>query len=306
VLESFSVSTVAALRKTISPLMQWRDCHGDEPALRFDLLIANLSKSQLLGSADAESLRDQIVDQVSNLPINLKQVQEKLPFIQKAKQTAFYKTATIGELENLRQELRGIMRYRKSGGTDRAKPIFINVAEDASDFESDIHHVKLAGMDFAAYRNRVQSVLDSLFDQSTALQKIRSGQPVADEDLKELISDVLLQDPDLRLEDLLEHYPNKSKNLALAIRRIVGMDAEKVDEQFKSFVQQYPALNANQIRFLELLKTHISTYGAIELDKLWDSPFTSLHSDGIDGVFSDSAQVDALLDLISNLNESAA
>ena len=161
-------------------------------------------------------------------------------------------------------------------------------------------------MDFAAYRNRVQSVLDSLFDQSSALQKIRSGQPVVEADLDELISDVLLQDPDLRLEDLLKHYPNKSQSLALAIRRIVGMDAARVNEQFKSFVQQYPTLNANQIRFLELLKSHISTYGAIELDKLWDSPFTSLHSDGVDGVFSDSAQVDALLDLISNLNETAA
>ncbi|MFN9512545.1 MAG: DEAD/DEAH box helicase family protein [Akkermansiaceae bacterium] len=306
VLESFEPTTVANLRRIISPLMQWRDCNGHESALRFDLLLAKLITSRLLGSADAESIRDQIIDQVSDLPINLKTVQEKLPFIQKAKQTAFYKSATSEELETLRHEIRGIMRYRKNRGTERPKPLFINVAEDPSEIRSDVHQVKLAGMDFAAYRNRVQSVLDSLFDQSSALQKIRSGQPVVEADLDELISDVLLQDPDLRLEDLLKHYPNKSQSLALAIRRIVGMDAARVNEQFKSFVQQYPTLNANQIRFLELLKSHISTYGAIELDKLWDSPFTSLHSDGVDGVFSDSAQVDALLDLISNLNETAA
>jgi type I restriction enzyme R subunit len=161
-------------------------------------------------------------------------------------------------------------------------------------------------MDLAAYRSRVQSVLEGLFEQSPALRKIRAGEPVAEADLDALVSDVLLQDPDLRLQDLLEHYPNKSHSLALAIRRIVGMDAVKVDEHLKSFVQQYPSLTANQIRFLELLKSHISTYGAIELDRLWETPFTALHAEGIDGVFTDSAQIDSLLELLENINNTAA
>ena len=306
VLDGFAAPTVATLRSTIAPLMQWRECHGKEAALRFDLLITRLISARLSGSADAEGLRDQVIDQVSDLPINLKPVQEKLPFIQKAKQTAFYKTATIDDLETLRQELRGVMRYRKSSSTERAKPLFLNVAEDESEYHVEAHKVKLVGMDLAAYRTRVQSVLEGLFEKSAVLKKIRAGEPVAEADLEELISDVLLQDPDLRLEDLLEHYPNKSQSLALAIRRIVGMDAAKVDERLRSFVQQYPGLNANQIRFLELLKAHISTYGAIELEKLWETPFTTLHTEGIDGVFTDSAQVDALLDLLQNLNDSAA
>ncbi|MDB4483023.1 hypothetical protein N9050_08755 [Akkermansiaceae bacterium] len=115
----------------------------------------------------------------------------------------------------------------------------------------------------------------------------------------------MLQDPDLHLEDLLVHYPNKSKSLALAIRRIVGMDAVKVDEHLKGFVQQYPTLNANQIRFLEMLKAQISTYGAIELERLWEPPFTHIHNEGIDGIFTDSTQVDSLLELLTSLNESA-
>jgi type I restriction enzyme R subunit len=87
---------------------------------------------------------------------------------------------------------------------------------------------------------------------------------------------------------------------------MIGLDAAKVDEHLKAFVQQYPTLNANQIRFLELLKSHLSIYGAIELEKLWENPFTSLHSDGIDGVFTDSEQVDSLLELLTELNETSA
>ena len=198
------------------------------------------------------------------------------------------------------------MRYRKTKTSEAEKPLYLDVAEDAAEYRTEHHKVKLSGMDLVAYRNRVQSILEKLFDQSEALKKIRSGEPVAEADLEELIADVLLQDPDLKLEDLLEHYPNKSHSLALAIRRIVGMDAAKVDQHLKSFVQQYPGLNANQIRFLELLKSHIATYGAIELEKLWEAPFTSLHAEGIDGVFTDSAQVDSLLELLNNLNDSAA
>ncbi len=306
VLDHFTAPTVATLRGTLSPLMQWRDVRGKEPALRFDLLITRLISSRLSGSANTESIRDEIIDQVSSLPINLKPVQEKLPFIQKAKQTAFYQTASVTDLESIRQELRGIMRYRKTSTTERPKPVYLNVAEDETEYKVTPHPVKLAGMDLAAYRSRVETVLNALFEQSAALKKIRSGEPVAEADLEELVSDVLLQDPDLHLEDLLEHYPNKSKSLALAIRCIVGMDAIKVDQHLKTFVQQYPALNSNQIRFLELLKSHISIYGAIELEKLWENPFTTLHTEGIDGVFTDSAQIDALLDLLTNLNESAA
>jgi type I restriction enzyme R subunit len=84
------------------------------------------------------------------------------------------------------------------------------------------------------------------------------------------------------------------------------MDAERVDEHFKTFVRKYPTLNANQIRFLEMLKGYVARYGVIELEQLWDSPFTSLHTLGVDGVFTQSEQVDDLLDLLKELNEPAA
>ena len=306
VLEAFAAATRASLKTVIAPLMMWRDVHGKEPALKFDLLIARLSIATLAKSSDAADLRDQVIDHVSRLPINLQPVLEKLPAIQKAKQKATYVGATITDLDSLRSELRGIMRYQVNVTGDPAQPRYLDVAEDATEYRFIPHHVKLAGLDLAAYRNRVESVLRDLFDQSTALKNIRAGLPVAEADLDQLVQDVLLQDPDLHLDELLNHYPNKSQSLALAIHRVIGLDAEKVADHFKAFVQQYPALNSNQIRFLELLKSHIATYGAIELDRLWEAPFTTLHAEGIDGIFPDSAQVDSLLDLLNNLNLTAA
>lgn len=306
VIESFEAHTIATLKRELAPLMQWRDIRGKEVALQFDLLVAKLEFPKLERSSAADDLQDTLIDQVSQLPINLKQVAEKLPFIEKAKDTNFLTSAKTPDLEIIRTELRGIMKHRKKDKNDPVKPLILDVSDDSSEHVSEEHKVRLQGLDLAAYRNRVESILGSLFESNPALHKIKAGQRISKDELEELVHDVLVQDPELNLEDLLVHYPNKSKSLALAIRQIIGMDAEAVDAHFKNFVQQYPKLNANQIRFLELLKGHISRYGAIELDQLWESPFTSIDSQGIDGVFTQDDQVDALLELLKDLNSTAA
>jgi len=306
VIDAFEPHTVATLRREIAPLMQWRDARGKEAAYRFDLLIAKLQAAKLTGAATADDLRDQLIDEVSGLPINLKQVAEKNDAIQRAKDASFHAGAGTDDLEQLRTELRGIMRYRKKETVNPVEPLVLSVREDPGEVQYRTHKVKLEGLDLVAYRDRVESVLRKLFEESEALQKIRAGQPVPPEAIETLVDNVLLQDPDLHLEELLVHYPNKSKSLKLAIRQVIGLDSERVDEHFKAFVQKFPTLNANQIRFLDLLKSYLSRYGIIELEKLWEAPFTNIDSAGIDGVFTDEEQVDALLEILKDFNEPAA
>jgi type I restriction enzyme R subunit len=182
----------------------------------------------------------------------------------------------------------------------------LDVKEEDHEVQSSEHQVRLEGLNLVHYRQRVEGVLVALMEQSAALKKIRERKPVTREDLEDLINDVLLHDPDLHLEELIVHFPNKAKRLDLAIRRIVGLEAAQVDEHFRAFVRKYPELNANQIRFLELLKSYVGRYGAIEVEKLWDAPFTSVHTGGVDGVFTQSEQVDDLLALLEELNREVA
>jgi len=300
VLPAFQPATVATLRRQIAPLQQWRDLRGAEAAHQFDLLISKLQQAKIAGSATKSDFSDRLTQQVSELPINLSQVAEKIAFIQKAKSTSWVEAATPAELETIRTELRGLMRFRAKKTGPTFSPLFINVREDTTEFQVETHKPKLEGLDLAEYRNRVEGILRSLMQANPALQKIRSGQPVTADELSDLTTEVLLHDPDLHLEELLHHFPNKARRIDLAIRQIIGLDAARVDEHFRAFVQKYPDLNANQIRFLELLKSYVARYGAIELEKLWDAPFTTIHGSGVDGVFTQSAQVDDLLELISN------
>jgi|GEM_PF-5781353 len=63
------------------------------------------------------------------------------------------------------KDIRGIMRYRKTSYLERAKPVYLNVAEVEVEYKVSPHKVKLDGMDLAAYRSRVESVLMGLYDQ---------------------------------------------------------------------------------------------------------------------------------------------
>jgi type I restriction enzyme, R subunit len=76
------------------------------------------------------------------------------------------------------------------------------------------------------------------------------------------------------------------------------MDAEVVEQHFADFVRRHPKLNAQQIRFLGLLKNHISKYGVVSIDKLYEAPFTQVDSDGPDGVFHNEEQMDDLINIL--------
>jgi type I restriction enzyme R subunit len=151
----------------------------------------------------------------------------------------------------------------------------------------------------------VESTLRNLLDEAPALQKIKAGLPVSQKELRDLITKVMLADPNLKVDDLLVHFPNKANRLDLAIRQIIGLDGEKVNAHFTRFVRKYPNLSSHQIRFLELIKRHIAQYGMLQFEKLYESPFTQIHSDGVDGVFTDEQQIGDLFKLIAEINELA-
>ena len=118
---------------------------------------------------------------------------------------------------------------------------------------------------------------------------------MTESDLKALCSLVLTQHPGVDMELLREFYDVPIERL---IRSLIGMDTGLVKKQFAEFVQRYPQLTANQTFFLNLLQNHIAKYGSIEVARLYEAPFTSINSNGLDGVFTDEQQVTDLLAII--------
>ena len=300
----FDAATKATLQQNIAPLMQWVDIAKFEEAYKFDRLIAQLQTELIRGGGKFADLRDAVVNLVSSLRINLSQVKVKLPLIERVKSEEFWDEVTVGDLEEIREQLRGIVQFRRKDDVNKLGPVIIDVKEDEADIERRRHKVrldKLDDLDMVAYRNRVNNVLQAIIDQNETLRKIRLGEPVTENDLEDLCSLVLTQEPGLDLRNLMGYF-QQAESLDQAIREIIGMDADAVHERFTQFVQAHPNLASHQIKFLDLLQNHIAKFGSIKTDDLYEPPFTTLHSDSLDGLFEPSL-ADELFEIIGTFQK---
>lgn len=227
--------------------------------------------------------------------MHLNPVQVKAELIRKVLTNGFWEQADAPGLEEMRQGLRGIMHHRKKATVIPLPPKTIDVTDNVVELARRTSNVR--SIDMRLYRQMVEETLEKLFDTSPALKKIRRGKSVTEKDLHSLVSLVLTQNPDVNLELLNEFYPESILPLDFIIRTIVGMEADAVEKRFAAFARKF-AENSRQTHFLRLFKNHIQKYGVITVDKLYEEPFITLSSDGLDGVFRDDTQIDELIKII--------
>jgi len=190
------------------------------------------------------------------------------------------------------------MQYSTKVTYTPPEPKFIDIKDGQEKYSRLSTRLKFS--DMPGFRKHVQDALLKVFDENPTLQKIKEGRPVSTDDLKALTSLVLTQNPNVDQEILREFFEKTVEPLDHAIRNIIGMDADVVNNRFSEFVTLYPSLSSNQVSFLNLLKNHISRYGSIQIEQLYEAPFTALHSDGLDGVFADEKMIDDLIAVIDS------
>lgn len=305
VLKAFAPATVARLRQEIAPLMQWRNIRGLGDALALDLLIARMQLAVLQGSGTLADLKIDLMDRLAALQMHLNPVREKAEAIKRVKANTFWSGVSVADLERARLELREIMHHRAKGGAQGVPPKIIDVTEDAGQVQYARRSASLKSVDMRAYHQIVESELKKHFDSNPVLRKIRAGETVSNKEMDSLVSLILTQNPDVRREHLEEFFSELAGPLYLAIRMIVGMDPEAVRKKFTAFVQSHPKLSAKQTRFLSLLQNHIARFGTIEVERLYDDPFTVIDADGPDGVFEHESDLTDLIEIVRSFGPKA-
>ncbi|MBL78844.1 MAG: restriction endonuclease subunit R [Nitrosomonadaceae bacterium] len=301
VLRQFAPTTVDILRTQISGLMQWVNIRGEGHAYHFDLLISNTQIEIIKNSGLLDDYKGKIINLITQLPMHLNPVREKSEIIKKVKSADFWSSVNTVKLEEIRKELRGIIKYiPKSTVIDIPKTIDIS---DGS-IQTSRQPTNLGEVDKQVYRNKVVEALKPLFNTDPTLIKIRQGQPVNKEELSSLTSLVLTQHPDIDLSILKEFYAQTAMPLDFLLRSIVGMESSAVEKRFLEFVKDHPNLNAKQLRFMNLLQNHITNFGTIEVERLYETPFINIDNDGLDGIFPKEQDVEKLISIIDSFKPS--
>ncbi len=303
VIDYFSAKVKNHLRNEIAPLMQWRNLKGKYPAYKFDLLMTIMQYEFMVNNGHIDEGKcDELVDSVHSLPKNINPVKLKSEVVKKVMSPDFWDDMSVKILENVRKELRGLMKYLPKETPPELTIPTIDITEDVNHIEHKQVDSKIEPLNLVNYRERVDSILKQLIDESPALQKIKSGKSITKKDIEALQSLILTQAPDMDLRILLQIFPETTGDLGLAIRRLIGLDSEFVNECFADFVHSHPELDSTQIKFITMVKNHICKYGAIKLERLYETPFITLHSDGIDGIFENEKQNNEVLQIIQTIN----
>jgi len=299
-LHHFAAVTKADLLSIAAPLQHLRNIRGDDYAYRFDLLMTRLELELVRGGPNAprvHDLRARVEEAVELLGKNHNPVKAKADSIQQVRSKDFWATVEFHHLEGLRRELRGIMKYQQVPPISRVAPQVFDVTD--TDFSAERYIPRFEGLDLFEYKRRVESVLHDHFAGNPILQHIRAGRTVREAELEELARLVLQVDDKANVRHLAGHDPATRRSLLSVFRSLVGLDAVAVEKAFTDFVHQHPRLTSLQLRFLQVLQNHIAQNGGIELERLYEPPFTTFHAESLDGIFQNPGDVDELLAILS-------
>lgn len=172
--------------------------------------------------------------------------------------------------------------------------------QDGSSIDTDT--TQTAGVDLIQYRKKVESFLQE-HQNEIAINKLKHNKPLTALDVEQL-EKILKENADIVGSE--EKFKNLMGNLGLGefIRSIIGLDNEEIEKVFAQYLDTNN-FNANQIRFIDKIISYLRINGTmLDIGTLYESPFTDLSSDGIDGIFS-TKDADNIIYLIKEINNNA-
>ena len=288
------------LRSNIKPLFRTVS-QVDFKAMRFqkDLLEASLAK--LADEKEKfEILKDNISEQISELPLSVNIVAKEEEIIKSAQTNNFWAKAEDNTFDMLGEKLSSLMKFKDSDMTPTlpAEFNFKDILKTKEMVEFGPEH---SAVSVSKYREMVEKLILELTKSNPVLQKIKEGKPISEEEI-EALSALLQEEHPHVTEDLLKKvYQNRKAKFIQFIKHILGLEllesfSESVSRAFDDFIQNHNNLNTRQLEFMNLLKEYILAKETIQKRDLIESPFTILHPQGIRGLFS-PAEIEEILKL---------
>ncbi|HEY3390663.1 MAG TPA: type I restriction-modification enzyme R subunit C-terminal domain-containing protein, partial [Prolixibacteraceae bacterium] len=288
------------LRATIKPLFRTVS-QTDFKAMRFQKDLLETSLAKLANEkAKFETLKDNISEQIGELPLSVNIVAREESIIKLAQTNHYWARATDETFDELAEKLSALMKYR-DGNVQSLGPAQFDFADLLKTKEMVEFGPEHSAVSVSKYREMVEKLIMELTESNPILQKIKAGKEISEEEAQELAT--LLHDEHPHItEDLLKNvYKNRKAKFIQFIRHILGLETLEsfpavVTKAFEQFILSHTNLTTRQLDFLNLLKEFILEKEIVQKRDLIESPFTVLHPQGIRGLFT-PAEINEILEL---------
>ena len=266
----------------------------DADAARFDALVYGLELAILAGKKYGKARSDILrkVGQVAGVA-NIPEIRAQSELIDKILHTDYLDRCGVKELEDIREKLRGLMKYIPKGGG----------VKYITDFSDDILSVdwkesELENDDLKNYKAKAEYYIREHQDNET-IAKLKSNIPLTQADIKNL-EKILWSEVGSKSDYQMEYG---TKPLGELVREIVGLDMNAAKAAFSEFLEG-SSLDSRQIYFVNQIVEYIVHNGLMkDLSVLQESPFTDRGS--IVELFDDVSLWMGIKKVIDTINANA-
>jgi type I restriction enzyme R subunit len=302
--QPLTAERLAFLRHAVQPLFRVVS-QADFKAMRFEKDVLEASLAHLKNEKEKyAALTENLVAQISELPLSVNIVAQEAGLIQKAQTNHYWATITDQGFDHLTTQLAPLMHFRDGRDTGSG-PAKFNFADQLTAKEYVEFGPEHESLSIAQYRQLVEQKVNELIAGNPILQKIRAAQPVSDQEAETLAAQLHDEHPHITLQLLRRVYQHRTAPFLRFIRHILGIEIlesfpDTVSRSIDQFITEHRTLSSHQLQFLNLLRDYLIHRGGIEKRDLIQAPFTIIHPSGIRGVFS-PAEIDEILALTQRL-----
>lgn len=282
---------------------------GTEGAKRFDNLVLSFQMALLEAQSTPSgspargllTLREKLKDIASRLSgkASIPAVKAEMPLLEEMQGDAYWQDIQVAQVEAMRLRLRLLVDYLDKA--QKQDTIYTHFKDEIGAAQ-EIAFTPFEGKDgMARYRHKIKAYLKANEDH-IALQRLRHNHPMTPQDLQAL-EHMLFDNEELGDKVTFLQRFGEETRLGPFIRSLIGLDREAAKAAFNSFLQD-SRYGANQIRFIDEIINALTRNGVMEVKRLYDPPYTHIHDESLDGLFS-ADEGDKIVEIITGINRNA-
>ncbi len=269
----------------------------DEHAKRFDLLILTRQLADLQGDAGvAEKIRATVqrIAAVLLTKTTIPSVAQQALLLESVAGDEWWVDVSLPMLELVRLRLRGLLTF-----VDRETraAVYTDFEDTLGDGVPVVLPGIVPGTDMTRFRAKATAFLREHLDH-VALQRLHRNRQLTPDDLIAL--EQMLRDcgaGDAELATVSEG------GLGLFVRSLVGLDRAAAMEAFANYLDE-GRFTVDQVRFVHLIIDELTSNGAVEATRLFESPYTDHAPTGPDFFFP-AADVSAIVEILHDVRQRA-
>ncbi|WP_347917134.1 DEAD/DEAH box helicase family protein [Paracoccus marcusii] len=294
---------LAFLRTEIKPLFRTVS-NADFKAMRFERDVLEYSLAVINEDKEkAETLREGMVEQISELPLSVSFVKQEEALIRAVQNSHYWAKADEDAFDHLITRLGPLMKFREQNAG--AEQIHLDLVDELYKKEWVEFGPQHEAASITRYREMVEALIMELTEHNPVLQKIKNGSWVSEVEIHNLTELLYEVHPHITENLLRQVYKNRKARFIQFIRHILRIEVlrsfpDEVSAAFDQFIRDNTTLSRQQMEFLNLLKAYIIEREKVEKKDLINAPFTVIHPQGIRGVFS-PGEINDILQLTERL-----